>query len=90
MADFVINTPNHKRWWLPDGVHQYNSFMYGDKVYETVLNARTGETVLSMPALRLDDPTWKDLAELAQELARKKFTYRKQREADAYLRSYRR
>lgn len=89
-GDFVIDTPNHKRWWLPDRVHQYNSFMYGNTVKDTIINGFTGETVLSLPAFSLDDPHWQDHAELAQELARKRFPARKEREVSAYMKSYRR
>ena len=43
MSSFLINTPSHKRWLLPDGVHAYNTVLYGDRFNVSVINLRTHE-----------------------------------------------
>lgn len=71
---FMINTPSHKRWMLPDGKHYYNSVMYGDYFHDTVWNVARNELVLSLPAVKIDSKgKWKELLELSQALAEKKF-----------------
>lgn len=77
MVDFVIDTPTHKRWWLPDRIHQYNSVIHGEHCYQTIWNGRTGELVMSLPTVKITkDDSWKDYCELAQQLANKKFAPR--------------
>jgi hypothetical protein len=76
MPDFIINTPNHKRWWLPDGVHMYDSFIYGNKEHFSVIRrgrmGHSDETILR-GSLDLDNPQYEDLRIAAQELANKRF-----------------
>lgn len=77
MADFLIDTPSHKRWMLPDGEHYYNSVIYGTWIHETVWNIRTNELVLSLPYVEIDsEGRWRELCDLAQALAEKKFRKR--------------
>lgn len=92
MTDFIIDTPNHKRWWLPDRVHSYNSFIYGDELSITVWNERKNTLVLRVPPISLNHPQWQDLAETAQALAEKRFAARTrvERQTSEYFRSYKR
>lgn len=79
---FLIDTPNHKRWMLPDGRHWYNSLIYGDSLYISVIDGRSGLTVLNVPRIFLDEKDqWKETAELAQELAKKRFCSRRIRDS---------
>lgn len=71
---FLIDTAYHKRWMLPDEVHYYNSVLFGEYFHVTIWNNRTGELVLSLPDIYIDNKgQWRDLLETAQELAEKKF-----------------
>lgn len=78
MTEFIINTPYHKRWILPDGKHYYNSVLYGDFFHDTIWKqGRIGELdelILSLPSVKIDDAgKWKETLELAQALAERKF-----------------
>lgn len=91
MTEFLINTPNHKRWVLPSRDHYFNSFIYGNQIHQTICNRWTGETVLSLPAITIDEAgTWQDLCELAQELAKKKFPAKREAQIEAFKRSWKR
>jgi hypothetical protein len=69
----LIDTPCLKRWWLPDGRHQYNSVLHGDAFYISIIDSRTHETV-KRHTVRIDkEGKWKDLLLLSQELANKKY-----------------
>ena len=57
MSHFLINTPSHKRWWLPDDVHWYNSVIYGNDVQVCVIHSSTGE-ITDHEQFSLDDPRW--------------------------------
>lgn len=78
MADvtFLINTPSHKRWMLPDGVHYFNSVLYGDTIKHTIWNRKTHELVMSLPTVDITKKNYQDICDLAHELARKKFAKR--------------
>lgn len=89
MGEFIVNTPSHKRWWLPDGVHTFNSVIYGDWMHQSIRHERKNELKLSLPSLDLRKDNWKELAELAQELANKKFPAKRERELADWQRSYR-
>jgi hypothetical protein len=70
--DFLINTPNHKRWWLPDRRHWLDSFMFGDAVKISVIRSYDQSTVLSS-YIDMKKDNWDDLCQLAYELAEKRF-----------------
>jgi len=72
MTEFLINTPYHKRWWLPDGKHQFNSFLYGDTLHISIIEAKQLRTKESFD-ISLLKPGWEALAETAQALAEKKY-----------------
>lgn len=75
--DFLIDTPSHKRWMLPDGEHYYNSVIHGDYIYETVWDIRSNSCVVSVQPIYLDGAgKWKEHCELAQALAEKRFRKR--------------
>lgn len=87
--DFLINTPSHKRWILPDGLHYYNEVLFGDWFHVTIWDRLRNELVLSLPAIYIDDKgQWKDLLETAQALAERKFARRSK--AESYAKSWRR
>lgn len=87
MIDFLIDTPNHKRWMLPDGEHYYNSVLYGDHFKVTIWHRLRNELVLSLPTIYIDEKgQWKDLLETAQALAEKKF--RKISKGEQYVGKY--
>lgn len=71
MSDFVINTPNHKRWILPDNLHYYNSFIYGDTEHISIIRIHDLSGVFSVN-LKLGS-NWEEMSQLAQELANKRF-----------------
>jgi hypothetical protein len=71
-GQFLINTPTHKRWWLPDGRHQYESMILGDLECIRVIDMRT-MTVRVRTDLRTSDPNWESLSGIAQDLARKRY-----------------
>lgn len=75
MTHFIIDTPYHKRWWLPDGKHWYNSIIYGSILRGSIINASTGQTVKSWE-ISLDNPEWQNLSAKAQELANKHYNKR--------------
>lgn len=89
MGEFLIDTPYHKRWMLPDGFHYYNSVIYGDTIHITIWNTRRNEIVLSLPAITIDPKgQWKDLCETAQALAERRFAKRER--AKEYAQSWKR
>lgn len=71
MANFLINTPYHKRWYLPDGRHQYNSVMFGDTVHISIIDSATNETKVSH-YIKME-VGWEDLCDLSVELANKRY-----------------
>lgn len=71
MTDFIINTPNHKRYMLPDGKHAYNMFMFGNEVHVSVIDHRTGYVKQSAYIKMKND--WEYLVELSQKLAAKRY-----------------
>lgn len=71
MTSFLIDTPYHKRWWLPDGQHQFNSIIYGDECRISITRADTGITVLSH-YIKLKDG-WQELHDTAVQLAERRF-----------------
>lgn len=73
MGNFIINTPYHKRWWLPDSIHQLNSVIFGDDLRLCVIHSLTGEQT-EIVTIKLDaEGKWKDTSALYQELANKKY-----------------
>jgi hypothetical protein len=72
MIDFIINEPGHKRWWLPDARHQYNSVIWGDTIRWSIIDSWSGDTKLS-GHISLSDPQWENLSDLSQKLAAKKY-----------------
>jgi hypothetical protein len=78
MGNFLINTPSHKRWWLPDRRHQYNSVLYGDRFYCSIIDSHTGMSKDHHQILIKDG--WEDLAQTAQELAAKRYRSRRIRD----------
>jgi hypothetical protein len=71
MTDFLIDTPYHKRWRLPDGIHLYNSVLHGDCFRISILHALSGE-IKDSHTIKIADG-WEDLCVLSQELANKKY-----------------
>lgn len=71
MSNFIINLPYHKRWWLPDGRHQYNSVLYGDHFHISIIDSWTGD-IRQGHNVKIQ-PGHEDLLELSQELARKRY-----------------
>lgn len=73
MGDFLIDLPHHKRWWLPDGKHVFNSVIYGDDIRYSVIEMDRFKTKESI-TVKID-PTgkWKDVGDTFQELANKKY-----------------
>lgn len=69
--DWIINTPAHKRWWLPDGRHQYNSNIFGDTLRICVIDSYTQEQK-HIAYIKLEG-NWEDLSQLSQELAAKRY-----------------
>lgn len=73
MGDFIIDTPYHKRWWLPDRIHQLNSVIFGDDLRLSIHHSLTGEQ-FQVVTIKLDaEGRWKDTSEFYQELANKKY-----------------
>lgn len=72
----TINTPSHKRWWLPDGFHQYNSVIYGDKHTMDILD-KDGLCVATTYQVSFSNPNWKDLSDKHQELAKRQYARKK-------------
>lgn len=72
MSNFIIDTPYHKRWWLPDNRHQINSVIYGDDHLMQVIDSVTGYTKQSF-TVKLSNPQSNDLWDAFQESARKKY-----------------
>lgn len=75
MSNFLIDTPYHKRWMLPDGIHCINSVIYGDEHLMSVLVSRTLERRESFTA-KLSNPQSEDLWYAFQEMAKKKYARR--------------
>lgn len=74
MVNFVINTPSHKRWYLPDGVHLFNSVMYGDQIHWSIIHRLDHYIVHGLSGyISLSNPSWQDLYDTAVALAEKKF-----------------
>jgi hypothetical protein len=71
MTEFLINLPYHKRWWLPDGRHQYNSVLYGDWFHITIIDSWTDD-IRQGHDIQIK-PGHEDLLLLSQELARKRY-----------------
>jgi hypothetical protein len=69
---FILDTPYHKRWWLPDGRHQYDSQIHGLSLEGKILDGLTGETKLSW-TIDMSKEGWVNLSLAAQDLARKKY-----------------
>lgn len=72
MTTFIVNTPYHKEWWLPDRSHRMISTILGDKLYFRVIRESSRLSILS-GSIDLKNPQWEDLWETAQELANKRF-----------------
>lgn len=72
MTDFLIDTPSHKRWWLPDRRHQYNSVIYGDMLHWSIIRAMDHSTVIS-GNIDISKLGWENLSELCQALAERKY-----------------
>lgn len=69
MSEFLINTPYHKRWWLPCHCHQYNTVLHGTTVHCSIIEPLRHETVASWNIeIKLG---WENLSSLSQELANK-------------------
>lgn len=81
MSDFIINTVTHKRWWLPDRRHQYDSILFGDCFRIAILDALDGGRIVDSHVVKIDGPEgqWKNLLELSQELANRKYGRRHNR-----------
>lgn len=73
MTDFLINLPYHKRWWLPDGRHAYNSVIFGDEIKFSVIDMETMQTKESFTCKLDKDDKWRDLGYAFQEKANKKY-----------------
>jgi hypothetical protein len=76
MTGFIINTPNHKRWWLPDRKHQVNSVIMGDRIHLSVIEPLSNQSLESISFHLDDENTWKDHCALFQQLAEKKYADR--------------
>lgn len=70
-TSFIIDTPYHKRWWLPDDIHQFNTVINGNHIRWSIIHGRHNETVKS-GIIELKEG-WEDLMSLAQELAEKAY-----------------
>jgi hypothetical protein len=73
VADFIIDLPYLKSWYLPDGRHIYTSALHGDHFYITIRDSVRGEVVLSHHVKIDKEDKWKDLLSMSQELANKKY-----------------
>lgn len=71
--DWIINTPAHKRWWLPDRRHQVDSQIMGRRLYMRVLDARFQDRVRQTFTIEMDKADWEDLQIGFCELAKKKY-----------------
>jgi len=69
MSDFIINLPYHKRWWLPDRRHQYNSVLFGDQFHLSIIDSQTGN-ITDEHSIGIGNP---DYLIKSQELAYKKY-----------------
>lgn len=91
MTDFIINTPSHKQWMLPDNIHMINSIIYGNDCVMSVMVRETYRTRESF-TVKLDNPQWKELCNTFVQLAEKRYPKRlqfKREEARLKSRLYR-
>lgn len=72
MTEFIIDTPYHKRWRLPDGKHLYNSVIFGDTLRLSIIEERNHNTK-EVYTVSLSNPKWQDLSFMFQDLANKKY-----------------
>lgn len=75
MVDFLINTPSHKRWMLPDNIHAFNSVIYGDDIKVSVIELDTMRAKESV-IFKLSNPEWQNLCDMFQKLAERKYCKR--------------
>jgi hypothetical protein len=71
-VQWLINTPYHQRWWLPDGKHAYNGNIFGDDLRMAVIEMETMRTKETF-VVKLTNPNYKDVEAAFQEKAKKKY-----------------
>lgn len=72
MSMFIINTPMHKRWWLPDARHQYDGQVVG-LMYHWYINDSVTNERRQSGSIECNHPDFDNLVSLTQELARKRY-----------------
>jgi hypothetical protein len=70
-VEFLINTPNHKQWTLPDGYHRVNSVIYGNDCRMTVI--QPDYQPKESYTVKLDHPEWEFLCDLFVQKANRKY-----------------
>jgi hypothetical protein len=73
MGEFLIDTPYHKRWYLPNRDFAFNSVIYGDDIRCSVIRLRDGRTMESATYSFTKHENWSELCDLFVELASKKY-----------------
>lgn len=70
-VEFLINTPSHKQWTLPDGYHRINSVIYGNDCRISVIRPdyHSKETF----TVKLDHPEWEYLCDLFIQKANQRY-----------------
>lgn len=71
--EFLIDLPYHKRWYLPDRVHVYNSVIYGDQLRWSIFPIGNPTNGRESGVIDISKPDWQELSFLSQELAAKKY-----------------
>ena len=72
MSDFLLNTPYHTIYWLPDRVHVYEQQIKGSLCYITIREQHTNKKKECF-TLYIHDRNYEYLRVLSQEIARKKY-----------------
>lgn len=85
MTDFIIDTPSHKRWFLPDRRHQINSVIYGDRMRMSVMDGSGRYPDQFVVYIDLNKSNWQELADVYHDLAKKRFPDKSLKRAPAIL-----